>query len=156
MKFSSYRDWDFCKCPSDFRSTFKCRWKYTAISRKVVGKNVLATTPKGNMGYDQCTVLNDCSCRTFILLLLSISTHEHMSMAYCAVLYSIQNHPQIIPIGIVACFFPTTFLETAVCLKMFWQPLSTYEAIKKVTILVCCDLQLRDKVIIRALFDWVS
>ena len=30
--------------------------KYTAISRKVVGKNVLATIPKGNMGYDQYTV----------------------------------------------------------------------------------------------------
>ena len=28
----------------------------TAISRKVVAKNVHATTPKGNMGYDQCTV----------------------------------------------------------------------------------------------------
>ena len=53
---------------------------------RLSGKNVLATTPKGNMGYDQYTVLNDCSCRTFILLLLSISTHEHMSMAYCAVL----------------------------------------------------------------------
>ena len=31
----------------------------------VVGKNVHATTPKGNMGYDQYTVLNDCSCRTY-------------------------------------------------------------------------------------------
>ena len=30
--------------------------KYTAISRKVVGKNVHATIPKGNMGYDQYTV----------------------------------------------------------------------------------------------------
>ena len=29
---------------------------YTAISRKVVGKNVQATIPKGNMGYDQYTV----------------------------------------------------------------------------------------------------
>ena len=29
---------------------------YTAISRKVVGKNVHATIPKGNMGYDQFTV----------------------------------------------------------------------------------------------------
>ena len=28
----------------------------TAISRKVVGKNVYATVPKGNMGYDQYTV----------------------------------------------------------------------------------------------------
>ena len=26
---------------------------YTAILRKVVGKNVHATIPKGNMGYDQ-------------------------------------------------------------------------------------------------------
>ena len=39
--------------------------KYTAISRKVVGKNVHATTPKGNMGYDQYIVPNDCSCRTY-------------------------------------------------------------------------------------------
>ena len=29
---------------------------YTAISRKVVGKKVHATIPKGNMGYDQYTV----------------------------------------------------------------------------------------------------
>ena len=27
-------------------------------------KNVHATTPKGNMGYDQYTVPHDCSCRT--------------------------------------------------------------------------------------------
>ena len=29
---------------------------YTAISRKVVGKNKHATNPKGNMGYDQFTI----------------------------------------------------------------------------------------------------
>ena len=38
---------------------------YTAISRKVVGKNANETIPKGNMGYDQYTVPNDCSCRTY-------------------------------------------------------------------------------------------
>ena len=38
---------------------------YTAISRKVVGKNVYATIPKGNMGYDRYTVSDDCSCRTY-------------------------------------------------------------------------------------------
>ena len=32
------------------------RVPYTAISRKVVGKNVHTTIPKGNMGYDQYTV----------------------------------------------------------------------------------------------------
>ena len=31
-------------------------FKYTAISRKVVGKHVHATIPKSNMGYDQYTV----------------------------------------------------------------------------------------------------
>ena len=30
--------------------------QYTAISRKVVGKNVHTTIPKGNMGYDQYAV----------------------------------------------------------------------------------------------------
>jgi len=30
--------------------------KYTAISRKVVGKNVHVSIPKGNMGYGQYTV----------------------------------------------------------------------------------------------------
>ena len=29
---------------------------YTAISRKIVGKNVHVTIPKGNIGYDQYTV----------------------------------------------------------------------------------------------------
>ena len=29
---------------------------FTLISRKVVGKNVHGTIPKGNMGYDQYTV----------------------------------------------------------------------------------------------------
>ena len=45
------------------RSLFS--FPYTAISRKVVRQNVHATTPKGNMGYDQYTVPNDCSCRTY-------------------------------------------------------------------------------------------
>ena len=34
----------------------QCAPMHTAISRKVVGKNVHATIPKGNMGYDQYTV----------------------------------------------------------------------------------------------------
>ena len=29
---------------------------HTATSRKIVGESVHATTPKGNMGYDQYTV----------------------------------------------------------------------------------------------------
>ena len=38
---------------------------YTAISRKVVRKNVHATIPKGNMGYDRYTVPGYCGCRTY-------------------------------------------------------------------------------------------
>ena len=42
----------FCLCFQSLRHAKQ----YTAISRKVVGKNVYATIPKGNMGYDQYTV----------------------------------------------------------------------------------------------------
>ena len=98
MKFSSYHDRDFCKCPSDFRSTFKCCWKYTGILRKVVGKNVPATTPKGNMGYDQYTVLNDCSCRTYFccfpLALANICPWTFVLLFQIALENSIQSHPQ--------------------------------------------------------------
>ena len=38
---------------------------YTAISKKVVGKTVHATIPKGNMGYSQYTCSWHCSCRTY-------------------------------------------------------------------------------------------
>ena len=38
---------------------------HTAVSRNVVGRNVHATILKGNMGYDQYTVRNDWSCRTY-------------------------------------------------------------------------------------------
>ena len=47
------------------RLNSKTPWPYTAISRKVVRKNVHATIPKGNMGYDQYTVPDDCRCRTY-------------------------------------------------------------------------------------------
>ena len=40
---------------------------YTAISRKVVGKIVHATIPKGNMGYEQYTVPDTVAVeRTFV------------------------------------------------------------------------------------------
>ena len=45
--------------------TYCFLYVHTAISRKVVGKNVHATIPKENMGYDQYMVPDDCSCRTY-------------------------------------------------------------------------------------------
>ena len=78
---------------------------YTAISRKVVGKNVHATTPKGNMGCDQYTVPNDCSCRTH----LGCFPLELANICWCHSFKFLwktgQTKPPTIPFGIVACTF---------------------------------------------------
>ena len=83
---------------------------YTAISRNFVGRNVHATISKGNMGYDQYTVPDDCSCRR-LLLLLSFSTRKHIFMAFRAnsfkFLWKQENSkPPTMPFRIVACTFP--------------------------------------------------
>ena len=58
---------------------------YTTISRRVVGKNVHATIPKGNMGYGQCTVPDVLSCRTYFCL-YPFSARKQTSMASRAIL----------------------------------------------------------------------
>ena len=51
---------------------------YTAISRKVVGKHVHATIPKGNMGYDQYTVPDTVAVEpTFVAFLQHSQTYVH-------------------------------------------------------------------------------
>ena len=85
---------------------------YTAISRKVVGKKVHATIPKGNMGYDQYIVPDTVAVD--LLLLLPFSSRTHTSMASSVILSNFfeekwtQNYPQY-----MRALFPTTFLETA-------------------------------------------
>ena len=97
-------------------------WKrsehYTAISRKVVGKNVHVTIPKGNMGYDQYTVPDDCSCRTFFCCFpLALETHFHgLSCQFFQISLKkkrTQNHPQCHS-GLSRALSSTTFLEIAV------------------------------------------
>ena len=91
--------------------------KHTAISRKVVGKNVHVTIPKGNMGYDQYTVPDTVAVKTS--LLLSLNTRKHTSTASYAILSNFfeeqwtQNHPQYLS-WLSRTLFPTTFLEIAV------------------------------------------
>ena len=52
--------------------------QYTAISRTVVGKNVQATIPKGNMGYDQYTVPDTSAVEpTFAAFLYHSQTYVH-------------------------------------------------------------------------------
>ena len=49
------------------------RWLFVVIYsyfEKGCGKNVHATIPKGNMGYDQYTVPDDCSCRSYLCCFL--------------------------------------------------------------------------------------
>ena len=43
---------------------------YTAISRRVVRKNMHATIPKGNMGYDQYAVPDTVAVESSIVALL--------------------------------------------------------------------------------------
>ena len=46
------------------------RFLYTAISRKVVGKNVHATIPKSNMGYDKYTAPETVAVKTSFIAFL--------------------------------------------------------------------------------------
>ena len=49
-------------------------YSYFYNSRKVVGKNVRATIPKGNMGYDQCTVPDTVAVEpTFVCFPLTLA-----------------------------------------------------------------------------------
>ena len=55
------------------------------ISKKVVKKNVHATIPKSNMGYDQYAVADTVAVSNPPLL-LSFSIRKHSSMAFRAIL----------------------------------------------------------------------
>ena len=91
---------------------------YTAISRKVVGKNVRTTTPKGNMGYDQYTVPHDCSCRTYFccfpLALANICPWPLVPFFQISLENRADKTTHNTFRDCRVHFFPTTFLETAV------------------------------------------
>ena len=95
------------------------QYMHTAISREVVGKNVHATIPKGNMGYDQYTVPDDCSCRTYFCC-FPLALANTFPWPFVPILSNFfekkrtQNHPQCLS-GLSRALFPTTFLEIAVC-----------------------------------------
>ena len=93
-----------------------------AISRKVVAKNMHATIPKGNMGYDQYAVPDTVAVESSIVAFLSF--RKHASMGSRAILSNFfeeqrtQNHPQKLS-GLSRALFPTTFLEIAVCVYVY-------------------------------------
>ena len=90
---------------------------YTAISRKVVGKNVHATIPKGNIWDMRNTLF--LTLYSNPLLLLSFTTRKHMSMASRAIVSNFfeeqwtQNHPQYLS-GLSRSLLSTIFLKIAV------------------------------------------
>ena len=94
---------------------------YTVISRKVVGKNVHVTIPKGNLGYDQYVVPNDCSCRTYFccfpLALANITSQT--SRAILSNFFEEQCRSKLlkIPFGIVARSFSDNLSRNSCILK---------------------------------------
>ena len=99
--------------------TYSCQSRlpshtFTAISREVVGKNVHATIPKGNMRYDQYTVPGTVTVKNSFVAFLS--TRKHTSMASRAILSNFceeqrtQNHPQSLS-GLSRALFRRPFSE---------------------------------------------
>ena len=80
---------------------------YTAISRKVVGKNVHATILKGNMGYEKYTVPDTVLESTFVAFLYHSQTYVHGLSCHCFKFLwrAVNSKPPTIPFGIVACTF---------------------------------------------------
>ena len=97
------------------------RWLFVVIYsyfEKGCGKNVHATIPKGNMGDDQYTVPDDCSCRSYFCC-FSLALANTFQWPFVPIPSNFfekkrtQNHPQCLS-GLSHAFFPTTFLEIAV------------------------------------------
>ena len=77
--------------------------------RKAVGKKCTHDNPKGNMGYDQYTVPNDCSCRTsfccFPLVLDQTYVHGLQCDSFKFLWRTVLSKPPSMPFGIVMCPF---------------------------------------------------
>ena len=83
-----------------------------------------ATIPKGNIGYDQYTVPDVCSCRTYFCC-FPLALENTFPWPFVPILSNFfeqrrtQKHPQYL-LGLSRALFPTTFLETAdyLCITM--------------------------------------
>ena len=93
-------------------------WRYTAISRKFVGKK-MCTQQSRKVIWDMINTLFLTVSLFNLLSLLSFSIRKHTSMASCVILSNFfeeqrtQNHPQYLS-GLSRALFPTTVLEIAV------------------------------------------
>ena len=95
------------------------RRNHIQLFRERLSEKVHATIPKGNMGYDQYTVPDDCSCRTYFCR-FPLALANTFPWPFVPILSNsfekkrTQNHPQCLS-GLSRALFLTTFLETAVC-----------------------------------------
>ena len=82
---------------------------YSYFEKDRRNKKVHVTIPNGNMGYDQYSVPDDCSCRSYFccfpLALTNLCPWPLPLFFQISSKNSIQNHPQTIPFGFVACTF---------------------------------------------------
>ena len=90
------------------------RLEFTVYSyfEKGCQKNVHATIPKGNMGYDQYAVPDTAAVESSIAAFLS----SHAILSNFFEEQWTQNHPQYL-LGLSRALFPATFLEIAVYIK---------------------------------------
>ena len=85
---------------------------------RLSAKNVHATIPKGNMGYDLYTIPEDSSCQTFFFC-FPLALSNTFSWPFMPIILNFfeeqwtQNHPQHLS-GLSRALFPTTFLQIAV------------------------------------------
>ena len=82
-----------------------CQIEYTAISRKFGRINVHATIPNGNMGYDQYTVSDDCTCRTYFCCFPLALANTFLRPFVQISLRTVNLKPPTMPFGIVTCTF---------------------------------------------------
>ena len=100
---------------------FRLEYKTSVVCHNVYSyfeKNVHATIPQGNMGYDQYTVPDDFSCRIYFCC-FPLALKNTFPWPFVPILSNFfeerrtQNHPQCLS-GLSRALFPTTFLEIAV------------------------------------------
>ena len=91
---------------------------YSHFEKGCRKKNVHATIPKGNMGYDQYKVPDDCSCRTYFCCFpLALANTFACGLSY--------QYFQIYLKGLSRALFLTTFLEIAVYIYIFSQTVTS-------------------------------
>ena len=103
-------------------SLYSHTWYIQLFRERLTQKNVHATIPKGNMGYDHYTVPNDCSCRTYFscfpLAFANVSPWPLVPFFQISLQKS-ELKTTHIPFGIVTCTFSDNLSRNS-CIYHVW------------------------------------